>query len=283
MTIHQAILYGEDLLSESGVEQPRWNAERLLILALKQPRSKIYAELNRELNSSEFQAFQELLKKRAEHYPLAYIEGTQDFFGRSFFVNEDVLIPRPETEEIVQVVLSVPLPEKPSILDLGSGSGNIAVTLALEIPGSSVLALEISKPALEVLRKNSKGRVPAVCGNFVSPPFLDRSFDVITANLPYVEHSDFRNLPAETAWEPRIALVADSLESTYQFVLKTSGRLLKPGGYLVFEIGYGQEERIKSVCSRQKVVSLLTIRKDQHSIPRVFVLRKLQDHSHPST
>src|SRR3989304_1435733 len=158
MTIHQAILYGEDLLSESGVEQPRWNAERLLILALKQPRSKIYAELNRELNSSEFQAFQELLKKRAEHYPLAYIEGTQDFFGRSFFVNEDVLIPRPETEEIVQVVLSVPLPEKPSILDLGSGSGNIAVTLALEIPGSSVVALEISKPALEVLRKNSKGR-----------------------------------------------------------------------------------------------------------------------------
>jgi release factor glutamine methyltransferase len=274
MTIHQAILHGEDLLSENGVEQPRWNAERLLIFALKQPRSKIYADLNRELSTSELQTFEELLSKRAKHYPLSYIEGTQEFFGRSFTVTEDVLIPRPETEEVVQIVLSVPLPEKPAILDLGAGSGNIAVTLALEVPFSFVVALEISKPAMTVLRKNSRGRIHPVIASFVSPPFLPDSFDVVTANLPYVEAPDFAKLSPETGWEPRIALFTESLESTYKSVIQKASELLRQGGYLVFEIGFGQADRIQNVCTQNKALELLTIRKDQNSIPRVFVLRK---------
>jgi release factor glutamine methyltransferase len=100
MTVHQAILYGEKILAENGVDQPRWNAERLLLFSSGKSRSRLYSELRRDLSDQEWQAFLVVLGKRAEHYPLAYIEGTQEFFGRSFRVNETALIPRPETEVI---------------------------------------------------------------------------------------------------------------------------------------------------------------------------------------
>ncbi|PWT93933.1 MAG: peptide chain release factor N(5)-glutamine methyltransferase [Acidobacteria bacterium] len=274
MTIHQAILHGEALLREYGVEQPRWNAERLLLLALKQDRAQIYLQLHRQMSAEELQNYLALVQKRMEHYPLAYLEGTQDFFGREFYVDENVLIPRPETEEIVHAVLELKLPAKPRILDLGSGSGNLASTLALQIPASYVVALEFSLSAIGVLKRNLQPGAEIVRGNLFTPPFLQNSFDVIVSNPPYVEESSFRELPAETRWEPRLALVTPDLEETYRSLLIHSANLLKNRGYLVFEIGFGQAERIQNLCALQRPLSLLQIRKDQREIPRTFVLRR---------
>ena len=176
MTIHQTILHGEQILQQAGIDQPKWNSERLLLLALHQTRSKLYSELNRELTESEFSKFSDLLKKRAEHYPLAYLEGTQEFFGHEFFVNESVLIPRPETEEIIRAVLAR-TGRPPKILDLGSGSGAIPITLSREIPGSRNFALEISEPAISVLKQNSKGSVAIVRGDFSLLCFLPQTLD----------------------------------------------------------------------------------------------------------
>jgi release factor glutamine methyltransferase len=274
MTIHQAITYGEKLLQENGVEQPRWNAERILILTLRQDRGKVYAELTRQLNHSEQQEFYNLIRKRAEHYPLAYIEGNQEFYGRSFIVNEEVLIPRPETEEIVRAILSLKLPKNLRVLDLGAGSGNIAATLAWEIPASFVIALELSSKAIELMRKNIPAEVSAVQGSMFTPPFLSASFDIITSNPPYVEVSSLKELPAETAWEPRLALLSENLEETYTEILDQAERLVKRKGHFVFEIGYGQVERIQKLCETRKAWELHQIRGDQRGVPRVFVLQR---------
>ncbi len=274
MVLHRAILYGEDLLRKNGVQEPRWNAERLLLLTVNQEFSKIYSDLNRELTSLELQQYETLLRKRADHYPLAYLEGTQEFYGRQFFVDPGVLIPRPETEEIVRAILELALPEGVRILDLGSGSGCIAVTLALELPSSVVYALDISADALRVLRRNARERVHIARGDLFRIPFIPERFDVVVANPPYVEVSSFRELPAETKWEPYIALASNSLEETYRCLIRQSMRVLKPGGFLGFEIGYGQADRIRRIVAAEKDVCLVQVRNDQQSIPRTFILQK---------
>jgi release factor glutamine methyltransferase len=274
MNLHQSILYGEQILSQNAIPDPRWNSERLLILAVQQPRSKIYTELERELTQQELKSFEELIHKRAQHYPLAYLEGTQEFFGREFFVNEAVLIPRPETEGIVRAVLDLKINE-PVILDLASGSGVIAVTLALEVTRSRVFALELSSDAISILRQNSENRVSIVRADFGALPFLSHSFDVIAANLPYVEAADFANLPEETKWEPRTALVTSSLEHTYLTAVRQSARALKPGGYLVLEIGYEQSERLQNVLANESMV-IIDLRRDHQNIPRVMILKSLR-------
>ena len=266
MNIHQAIHYGEKILQQAGIDQPGWNSERLLLLATEQSRSKLYAELNRELTETESSNFSQLLKKRSEHYPLAYLEGTQEFFGREFFVNESVLIPRPETEELIRAALQLNL-RNPTVLDLGSGSGAISVTLARELPNSKVVSLELSSLAMSVLKLN--GAKAIVRANFESPCFLPNTFDLITANLPYVETQD--ELPLETKWEPPLALFTPSLETNYRNVISQSMRLLKQGGYLLMEFGFGQAERLKALCDQH----LMEIRKDQRGIPRLFILRKM--------
>lgn len=274
VTIHQAILHGERILSDSGVADPRWNAERVLLVALQQPRSKIYAELSRELTPRELSVWNRLLAKRAAHYPLAYLEGSQEFFGRDFVVDPSVLIPRPETEELIHIVLGLEMAEKPLILDLGSGSGNIPVTLVLEIPGSRVIALERSSDAIKVLKRNLRENVQVVRGDFLFPPFRAGLFDCITANIPYVEKPEFETLPTETLWEPKDALLVESLEGTYSDVMNASARLLKASGSLIMEFGFGQSERLRFVASRISQLNLVDIRNDQRGIPRFLLLQK---------
>ena len=274
MTIHQAILHGERILGENGIAQPRWQSERILSLALRQPRSKMYSELRRELTVPELSTFDQFLKKRAAHYPLAYLEGVQEFYGRDFFVTPSVLIPRPETEEMIRAVLDLSLKENPWILDLGSGSGNIPVTIGLELSGSVVVALERSAPAVAVMQKNLKGNVSAVRGDFYSAPFCSSVFDVVTANLPYVEQHEFETLSQEVAWEPEAALLVQSLEESFATVMIKAVRILKEGGHLLMEIGFGQSERLKRVALSNTQLRLIDIRQDQQGIPRVLILQK---------
>ena len=262
------------MLQSSGLDQPRWNSERLLMHALGFPRSKLYSNLQYELSEEELAAFEDLLRKRSKHYPLAYIEGIQEFCGREFVVDESVLIPRPETEEIIKAVLALSLPKSPLILDLGSGSGVIAITLALSIPDSFAVALEMSEAAIHVIRRNQIENVSIIRGDFRKLCFRRSKFNLIAANLPYIEQHEYEALPTETLWEPKEALLVESLENLYSDVIKQSLPALAPGGYLVMEIGAGQHTRLSKVASQVPGLELLKILEDKRGIPRVLLMRK---------
>ncbi|HET6267079.1 MAG TPA: peptide chain release factor N(5)-glutamine methyltransferase [Acidobacteriota bacterium] len=275
MTILQAIQQGERLLQDHGIQEARWNAEQVVIIVLSTSRTRIYSEPGIELSEVQLQSLEEGFLRRANHYPLAYLEGKQEFLGHDFVVNENVLIPRPETQEIVRGALAVPLPPNPRVLDIGTGSGILAITLSRLIETSEMFVMEISTEALAVFRFNSQRSIPAVQGDLFQCPFLSESFDLIVSNPPYVEERELRELPPETLWEPRVALVASSLERVYRSLLQQAGRILKPGGFLIFEIGFGQRERIEALCAQHSQFQILDIRVDDAGIPRTFVLIRI--------
>jgi release factor glutamine methyltransferase len=274
MTIHEALGYGAEILQQSGLTDPPWNAERLLLQALHTSRAAIYSELQKELDPTELEAYQRLLQRRAAHEPLAYIEGTQEFFGREFHVSPAVLIPRPETEEIVRAALELPLAEYSRILDIGAGSGCIGITLALETASPIVVALEYSAAAIPVLRRNAVPGLHIVRGNLFSLPFSPETFDLIVSNPPYVEEAEFPSLPRETLWEPREGLLAPSLEGVYEALLSAAGLLLRTGGYLIFEFGFQQQERLEALCRKHSGLRLCSIRPDFRNILRACILQK---------
>ena len=274
MTLHAAMRMGEALLQKSGIDDPLWNAERLLMNALGITRVQAYSSLQRELTAAELQSFNILLMRRAAHEPLAYIEGTQEFYGREFHVSKSVLIPRPETEEIIHAALELQWPARPCILDLGAGSGCIGITLAMEIPGAIVASVETSPEAIEVLKLNARGEIEIVRGNFFRLPFQPDTFDLIVSNPPYVNPPDAAQLPAETRHEPRIALVPESVEGMYSALMETAARFLKRGGYFIFEIGAGQQEIIQTLLKLCPELSLIALRNDFRNIPRAFITRK---------
>lgn len=274
MTLHEAIRHGEGLLRAAGVEDPGWNAERLLLKAARISRAAAYANLQREINKDEWTIYEGLLERRARHEPLAYIEGTQEFYGREFYVDHRVLIPRPETEEIIRAALQLQLPAEPRILDLGAGSGCIAVTLALELSGSRVFALELSPAAIPVLFKNGDGKIQVARGSLFAPPFRRESFDLIVSNPPYVEEKDYAGLPAETLHEPREALVPASLDAVFLSLMNNATLLLKHGGFLIFEIGAGQGPLVEDLLMQHRGVSKLGSRSDFRGLLRTIVLQK---------
>jgi release factor glutamine methyltransferase len=275
MDIRKALAVGAAMLQDYEIQDSHWNAERLLQLTLGFDRARLFTELSIELTAEQEHLYRSLLSRRAVHYPLAYLEGVQEFFGRNFVVDETVLIPRPETEEIIRATLNLSLPQ-PVILDIGAGSGAIAVTLSHEITGAKIIALEQSILAMPVLKQNSQQRIGIVRGDLYRPPFLDSVFDVVVANPPYVELSEYEQLPRETRWEPREALLTPNLIETYDALLKFSAQSLKRGGFLIFEIGYGQSERIQALVQTNPAFSLKEVRLDHQQIPRTFVLQKIE-------
>jgi release factor glutamine methyltransferase len=276
MNIRKALTVGAAMLHDYEIRDSHWNAERLLQFILGFDRAKLFTELSTELTAQQEHLYRSLLTRRAVHYPLSYLEGVQEFFGRSFVVNETVLIPRPETEEIIHAVLNLSL-SQPVILDIGSGSGAIAVTLSHELPGATIIALEKSILAIPTLQQNSKQEIEIVRGDLHHLPFQDAAFDVVVSNPPYVELSEYDQLPRETRWEPREALLTTNLAETYGSLLKSSVRILKNEGYLIFEIGYGQSERLQTLVHKHPYFTLKEIRKDHQKIPRTFVLQKIAD------
>jgi release factor glutamine methyltransferase len=226
-----------------------------------------------ELTPEQEHLYRSLLSRRAVHFPLAYLEGSQEFFGRNFVVDETVLIPRPETEEIVRAVMTLSL-SQPLILDIGAGSGAIGATLSQEIPGAKIIAVEKSLLAMSVLKQNSQQKIDIVRGDLYHLPFQNSVFDVIVSNPPYVELSEYDQLPRETRWEPREALLTTNLAETYGSLLKSSVRILKDEGFLIFEIGYGQSERLQTLVNKHPYFGLKEIRNDHQKIPRTFVLQK---------
>ena len=276
LTIKDALRSASERLELHYVSNPRLIAELLLAHALSVTREYVYAHDERVLSDDENQRLEDLLYDRISGVPLQYIVGRQEFYGRYFHVNPSVLIPRPETEHIIESVLNILPPAGTRILDVGTGSGCIAVTLALELPGATVFASDISEPALHVAQANA-GALGATVG-FVCMDFIDAitgKFEFVVSNPPYVRPGDIHRLQREVReHEPHVALFSPSDElEVYRRLMTGAERLLTPGGYLMMEVGIGMDEGILELFGAGW--EKLPTKADLQGIPRTVVVRRI--------
>lgn len=242
-------------LRQINIPTAQLDAEILMAYTLGCNRPWIHAHGEKELDSTKIKKFEDLVKRRAMREPLAYILGKKEFYGRDFIVSPDVLIPRPETEDLVELVLEIGTKsEKGKVLDVGCGSGAIGITLKLEQPEWNVTLSDISEPALKIARKNAqilKSDVSFIKSDLLSYfHTLEHShFDLVVANLPYVDHSWQRS--PETDFEPPKALFADNDGTDLiQKLIEQSPSVLTDNGYILLEADPEQHESI--IASAQK-------------------------------
>ena len=249
MTVRTALLQGAQLLDDAAVGVPRLTAEVLLAHALHRDRAYLFGHPEHELSENEWLHYGRYLHERMQGKPTQYITGRQEFYGREFRVTPDVLIPRPETEHVVETALRL-APRPARILDVGCGSGNLAVTLRLET-GAAVWATDISPTAIRVAAGNAQrldASVSFVACDLMSA-FTDGSIDLIVSNPPYVPLSDQAGLQREVRdWEPREALFAGptGLE-IYARLVRDAERVLRPGGWIVMELGFNLRDRVAAM------------------------------------
>jgi len=254
-------------LREAGIESPFLEAQILLAHAIGVEREKLFPIEDWDFDSSKADS---LLKRRLKGEPVAYILGYKEFYGRRFFVNRHVLIPRPESEVVVRCALEF-LRNGMRAADIGTGSGNLAITLALEKPGVDWIATDISEHALRVARKNASlysVKVQFVLADLLSA-FRERSLDVIVSNPPYVSFEDPLLEQGVRNWEPSIALFAERGLSKIERLIAEASRVMKQGGALIFEFGVGQVNTIRNSIPEH---FQLRIAPDLSGIPRVACL-----------
>jgi release factor glutamine methyltransferase len=273
MTVQTALIQGTRLLEDARVAVPWLTAEVLLSHALRRERAYLFAHPEQELREVEWLHYGRYLDERMRGKPTQYITGRAEFYGREFRVTPDVLIPRPETEHVVEAALEVARGAR-RILDVGAGSGALAVTLQGET-GAKTWATEISLAAARVALANASrlnAPVEIVVCDLMSA--IDRgSIDLIVANPPYVPLSERDGLQREVRdWEPHMALFAgDSGLEAYQRIVADAPRVLRPGGWLVLELGFGCRDRVAALLAGWQE---LRIAPDLAGIPRVIAARR---------
>ncbi len=253
LTVQQALLQGVALLEKSSIPVPRLTAEVLLAHALQSDRAYLYAHSNDQLTELHWIHYGRYLNERLKGKPTQYITHKQEFYGRSFYVDAHVLIPRPETEHLVEAALTF-LQRNPNsvVLDVGTGSGAIATTVALE-SNRRVLASDISTDALQVARRNSTiHQAPVI---FFAADLLDAvapaSIDLLVSNPPYVPGADAANMQSEVRdWEPHVALFAgDSGLEIYERLIAAAAIAVRPGGTVLMELGYQSLEAVREMLA----------------------------------
>jgi release factor glutamine methyltransferase len=277
MDIRAALLQGQKLLEDAHVAVPRLTAEVLLAHAIGCDRAWLFAHSDEPLREVWWIHYGRYLHERMQGKPTQYITGRQEFYGREFRVTPDVLIPRPETEHVIEAALTravSPKGNQVSIIDVGTGSSAIAVTLALETQ-ATVTATDISTAALRVASENARRLKAPV--HFVACDLADGiaggRFDLVVSNPPYVPESDSSTIQREVRdHEPAVALYggADGLE-VYRRLIPEAARLLKPGGWLVMEIGYRSGEAVAAMLGTWREVETIP---DLAGLPRVMVARR---------
>jgi release factor glutamine methyltransferase len=280
MKISEAIQEGAQTLRNGGVTESRREAGSLLSFVLGRDRTFLISRAEEPVDEDLLAKFRESVERRANGEPLQYIVGFQDFFGRQFRVTPDVLIPRPETELLVEAALEL-AGSVPFICDVGTGSGCIAITLLCEIEGSNAVAVDIAAAALEVAKLNANNLsvtdriVFAISDCFDSLSAGEYQFDLIVSNPPYVAGETMAGLQREVKdHEPLLALSPglDGL-TVVRRLLVEAPPFLKAGGHMLIEIGFDQGEAVRTLVD-ESVWDLLEIRPDLHGIPRVVVLKK---------
>jgi len=267
-------------LGRAGVDEPRREAGILMAVALGIDRAAVWTHPERPLNAVEYRRWRRFLARRASREPLAYITGEKEFFGRSFIVTPAVLVPRPETEVLVQAVLDrlpggLPL----RVADVGTGAGVVAVTVACERPSYYVLATDISAAACDVAHENARrhrvdDRVYVFTGSLLEPVAHFWPLDAVVANLPYVPSTQMSTLPPEVSrFEPREAL--DGGPAGLDLIERLSHeslRAVRPGGLVAFEVGQGQAQAVASLWKKLGY-SHIEVIPDLAGVPRVVVGR----------
>ncbi len=259
-TVLEVLNATKDYFAKHGVESPRLNAEHLIAHALGMKRLDLYLEFDRPLGERELEPLREKVRQRATGVPLQHLLGTVEFHGREFLTDARGLIPRPETELLMELVLREPLPENPRVLDVGTGSGVIALTLAAELPGARVEAVDVSPEALSLAGENAARLGLAERVHFLQSDLLsgvEGAYDLIVANLPYIAADEIASLSREVQHDPRLALdggvVGSEIIERLITQIREGGRLKagESGGLLVLEIGHDQSARLAAELERQ--------------------------------
>lgn len=250
MTILEVIQSATGYLEKNGVEDARLNAEHLLAHALgKKKRLDLYLEFDRPLSESDRAPLRDLVRQRGQGVPLQHLLGTAEFHGRVFKCDARALVPRPETEQLVELAQSKIQNPKSKILDVGTGSGVIAITLALALPEAAVIAIDASPDALALAQENAAALgavVTFVLGDLL--PDEPSTFDLIAANLPYIPSREIAELSREVRRDPSAALDggADGLDLVRRLIEQGVTRLA-PDGKMFLEIGHDQAARVAEI------------------------------------
>ncbi|MGE5351791.1 MAG: peptide chain release factor N(5)-glutamine methyltransferase [Acidobacteriota bacterium] len=277
MTVLEAIRLTTEFFEKKGIEAPRPNAEILLAHILKCKRLDLYLAFDKPLKDEEVLKYREYLKRRSQNEPLQYILGDVEFYGMPFKVNPSVLIPRQETEILIEVIINNLDKNKPmNFLDVGTGTGIIPITLAPHFPASSFVSIDINENALTLAEENAElnhveGRVEFVKGDILDNNLtFGKNFDVIVSNPPYVSIEEYKTLQPEiTKYEPKEAVTDNS--DGYTFYKTISSRaigMLNDGGKLFFEVGQGQSETVAGHMKNCGFTNV-SVKKDYLNIERV--------------
>ncbi|MEO6965522.1 MAG: peptide chain release factor N(5)-glutamine methyltransferase [Acidobacteriaceae bacterium] len=287
MTVGDAIAWGATTLDESDEMGKHTREDALLLLrhVLGISQAEIFASRERPLTALQTEAFNALIRQRSRGVPIQYLTGVQEFFGLPFHVTPAVLIPRPETEHLVEAAIErLQSRPAPVIADIGTGSGAIAVALAQALPNAHIVAIDVSPIALEVARQNATRNGVAERIRFVESDLFAASailtdhptghrFDAIVSNPPYIAERERKSLPKEVRdYEPALALFAGptGLEF-YQRLIPATHAHLATDGWLLMEIGHGQRDAVNQMLQEWNVVEFVP---DLQGIPRVAIARK---------
>ena len=278
MTLLEVVQSTTAYFTKHKIESPRLNAEHLIAHVLKMSRLELYLEFETKLNEQELSELREVVKRRAQGEPLQHLLGTVEFCGETFSIDKRALVPRPETEELVELLVSEVGRRKSDvrIVDVGTGSGVIALSLAKQFPDAEIYAVDISEDALALARENAarlglNERVTFQKGNLLESS--TERFDLIVANLPYVSMQDRQSLASEVLNDPEVALFAGPRgDELVRRLIEESPSHLNAGGLLALEIGINQAEGLAEFL-RQKNYHDIDTKKDYSGINRFLLGR----------
>ena len=267
-------------LQNHKIENARLNAELLISHALNLPRIQIYVNFDKPLSEQELENIRSLLKRRAGHEPVQYIIGETEFYSLKFKINNHTLIPRPETELLVEKIIEKCSTDRcVSILDIGTGSGNIAISLAKNIVNSTVTGIDIKPEALKVASENAVLNDVNNRINFTQIDIFDtnisqlinQKFDIIVSNPPYIPQDEYQKLPLEVKnFEPKEALLSGSEGlDFYKHIAQIARLLLNTNGFIAFEMSYNKSEQIKKILLENNFTNII-VNKDLNEIDRII-------------
>ena len=284
MRLRQAIDSTYEFFLKNKVPSPRLNAELLLMFVLDVDRAYLYAHPERDLSAEDQSRYDEVTRERARGCPTQYITGHQEFWGLDLIVSPAVLIPRPETEHVVETVLELARQRDPDaplrLVDVGTGSGCIALALASELPLAEIHASDISEEALEIARINAArlrlGHRVLFRRSDLLSIYVGEQFDFVVCNPPYVGESEADKVQKQVReFEPKMAVFSGQQGlDIYKRLIPEAHAVLNPGGWLVMEIGFSTEEKVKALLAGWADVQTTA---DLQGIPRVIAARKERD------
>ncbi len=285
-TIQKLLNWTTEYLTSKGIDSPRLSAELLLSHVVGLKRIELYTQFDKSIAKEQLDRLHELVKRASQNEPIAYLVGRTEFYSLELDITPDCMIPRPETELLVERAIEFlrTRTEEQFVCDLCTGSGCIAVAIARNYPDCRIIATDISDAALSVAAKNIEkhqlgDRIRLLCGDLFDPlvPHLDvDKFDLIVCNPPYVSAAEFEKLGKNVKdYEPKLALFAgeDGLD-TYRRIVEKVDAFLKPNGALMLEIGYNQGQAVKQLLEQAGCFSRIIVEKDTGDNDRIAIAKK---------